>query len=261
LPATFQPGERALLIDSRGRRYLVSLTTGGAFHFHRGIVSHDDVIGAEDGTVIKTTSGQKVVAVRPTLADFVLKMRRGAQVVYPKDLAMIVLVGDVFPGATVIEAGAGSGALTIALARAVGEKGRVITYELREDFLSDARRNLADFLGDTPAVEIKQGSIYEPIPETNADRLILDLPEPWRAIPTAAATLRSGGILVSYLPSITQASHLTESLTEDARWLAITTIESLVRSWHIEGPAVRPDHRMIAHTGFITYARFVPALG
>jgi tRNA (adenine57-N1/adenine58-N1)-methyltransferase catalytic subunit len=260
LPATFQPGERALLIDSRGRRYLVSLNTGGAFHFHRGIVSHDDVIGEQDGAVVKTTGGERVVAVRPTLADYVLKMRRGAQVVYPKDLAMIVLVGDVFPGATVIEAGAGSGALTIALARAVGEKGRVITYELREDFLSDARRNVTDFLGEAPSVEIKQGSIYEPIQETDADRFILDLPEPWRAIPTAAATLRSGGILVSYLPSTTQVSQLTESLTEDGRWLAVTTIESLVRSWHVEGPSVRPDHRMVAHTGFITYARFIPNL-
>ncbi|MGH2705578.1 MAG: tRNA (adenine-N1)-methyltransferase [Actinomycetota bacterium] len=249
------PGERVLLIDGRSRRYLITLQVGGAFHFHRGIVAHDDLIGGPQGRVVRSTGGEAVLVVRPTLADFVLKMRRGAQVVYPKDLAMIMLLGDVFPGAVVVEAGAGSGALTMALLRAVGPQGRVITYEVREEFATLARGNVEAFLGEVPNLEVRLGSVYDAIDAQGVDRVVLDLPEPWRAAPHAAGALHSGGILVSYLPTTLQVHRLTAALREDPRWALIGSQETLVRTWHVEATSVRPDHRMVGHTGFLTVAR------
>jgi tRNA (adenine57-N1/adenine58-N1)-methyltransferase len=249
------PGERVLLIDSRSRRYLITLQVGGAFHFHRGILAHDGLIGGPEGRVVRSTGGEALLVLRPTLAEFVLKMRRGAQVVYPKDLAMIMLLGDVFPGAVVVEAGAGSGALTMALLRAVGPHGRVITYEVREDFATLARANVEAFLGEAPNLEIRLGSVYEAIDERGVDRVVLDLPEPWRAAPHAAVALRSGGIMVSYLPTTLQVHQLTVALREDPRWALIGSQETLVRTWHVEATSVRPDHRMVGHTGFLTVAR------
>jgi len=253
----FEAGEKALLLDSRGRRYLVTLQKGGAFHFHRGIVDHDALIGSPEGTRVRSTRGDVVLAVRPTLAEYVLKMSRGAQIVYPKDLGAMLVRADIFPGATVVEAGAGSGALTTALLRAVGPGGRVVTYEVREDFAAKARENVEAFLGPAPNLEIRLGSIYEGIGETGVDRVVLDLPEPWRALEPAACALRSGGILLSYLPTILQIHQLAEGLRQDARWSQVSTDETLVRTWHVETSSVRPDHRMVAHTGFITTARRV----
>ncbi|TMK50141.1 MAG: tRNA (adenine-N1)-methyltransferase [Actinobacteria bacterium] len=267
MPVTgFEPGERVLLLDDRGRRYLITLQQGQSYHFHRGIVAHDLLIGQPEGVTVRTTSGAAVIALRPTFAEFVLKMKRGAQVVYPKDLAMILLHGDVYPGANVLEAGAGSGALTMALLRAVGPEGRVVTYELREDFAALARSNVEAFLGKAENLEIKIGSVYEPVEETGIDRIVLDVPEPWRVLEGAARALRPGGIFVAYLPTVLQIHSLVEALHEDPSWTLVSSFETLVRPWHVEGRSVRPEHRMVAHTGFITTARrilapkFLPSL-
>lgn len=252
-----EAGERILLIDTKGRRYLITLEVGGEFHFHRGIVSHDDLIGREDGTSISSTGNEKMLALRPTMADFILKMRRGAQVVYPKDAAMILLNGDIYPGARVLEAGAGSGALTIALLRAVGPEGRVVTYEVREDFAETARANVEQFLGKADNLEIRIGNVYEQIGDEEFDRAVLDLPEPWRALPVLRKALRSGGVLACYLPTVLQVHQLHLALDADRAWASVRTTETLVRSWHVEERSVRPDHKMVGHTGFITVARRV----
>lgn len=253
----FEAGERALLIDGRGRSYLITLSKGASFHFHRGIVVHDDLIGASDGTRVTSTRGERLIALRPTLSEFVLKMPRGAQVVYPKDLAAIVIQADIYPGARVVEAGAGSGALTIALLRAVGPDGHLTTYEVREDFARTARENVEVFLGTVGNLELKVADIYEGISEESVDRLVLDLPEPWRALAAAAEVLREGGVLAAYMPTVVQVQSLSGALEDDNRWALVHTTETLVRSWRVRGRSVRPDHRMVAHTGFITTARRV----
>jgi tRNA (adenine57-N1/adenine58-N1)-methyltransferase catalytic subunit len=253
----FEPGGRALLVDSKGRRYLITLQPAGSFHFHRGIVSHDEIIGEEDGSMVRSTQGEVVRVFHPTITEFVLKMPRGAQVIYPKDLGAILVAGDIFPGATVLEAGIGSGALTIALLRAVGPDGRVISYELREEFAEKARSNVEAFLGPVKNHDVKMASVYEEIDEEGVDRAVLDLPEPWRATEPVGNALRTGGILVSYLPTIIQVQQLSEQLQSDPRWASVLTTETLVRGWKIEGMSVRPEHRMVGHTGFVTIARRV----
>jgi tRNA (adenine57-N1/adenine58-N1)-methyltransferase len=231
------------------------LQRGQSFHFHKGILSHDALIGEPEGTTLKTNTGATLLALRPTMAEFVLKMKRGAQVVYPKDIAMILLQADVFPGARVLEAGAGSGALTLGLLRAVGAEGSVVTYEIREDFAAVARANVDAYLGKAENLEIRLADVYEGIAETDLDRIVLDLPEPWRVLEHAASALRSGGILAAYLPTILQVHTLVEAMRADRGWAMISPFEALVRPWHIDGRSVRPDHRMVAHTGFITTAR------
>lgn len=251
----FESGDRIVLVDERGRRYLIRLQQGGQFHFHRGIVMHDAMIGESEACVVRSTTGDAIVAFHPTLEEFVLKMPRGAQVIYPKDLGAIVVSGDIYPGATVVEAGAGSGALTIALLRAVGEAGRVITYEVREDFAEKARENVEAFLGKAENFSLRLGDIYQGIEEREVDRIVLDLPEPWRALDAAEAALRPGGILVSFLPTVLQIHRLAEGLRERPGWGEAATTETLVRGWHVADNSVRPDHRMVAHTGFVTVAR------
>jgi tRNA (adenine57-N1/adenine58-N1)-methyltransferase catalytic subunit len=248
---TFAPGEKALLIDGKGRRYLVTLREGGQFHTHAGVTPHDLIIGAPEGSTVRSTSGARYLALRPTLADFVLAMPRGAQVIYPKDLGPLLLLADVFPGARILEAGVGSGALSMTLLRA---GARVVGYELREDFAVKAQANVASFLGPDQPYRVEQRDVYEGIDETGLDRIILDLPEPWRVVKHGATALRPGGIFVSYLPSIAQVSQLREALDAGPFVLGETS-EVLQRSWHVEGLSVRPDHRMVAHTGFLTAAR------
>jgi tRNA (adenine57-N1/adenine58-N1)-methyltransferase len=251
----FEAGERVLLFDSKGRRYLVPLVEGGEFHTHSGPVSHDDLIGREEGLVVRSSRGSRYTAVRPTLAEVVLKMPRGAQVIYPKDLGPILILADVFPGARVFESGLGSGALSMALLRAGAD---VTGYELRPDFAARAQANVAGFLG-TAALDRYRVSLrdaYDGIDESGFDRVVLDLPEPWRMVKAAEGALQPGGILVSYLPTITQVSTLRDTLDRSAFGMA-ETIEVLQRSWHIEGQSVRPDHRMVAHTGFLTSARLL----
>lgn len=260
----FRPGERALLVDAKGRRYLVTLAEGGSFQSHAGSLAHAQLIGAEEGVLLRTTLGARLRAVRPTLAEYILKMPRGAQVVYPKDIGPILVLADVFPGARVLEAGVGSGALTMALLRAVGPEGHVLGYEIREDFAARARRNVESFLGPGQPLTVEIRDVYEGIePEASGpggfDRVILDLPEPWRVVKHAEAALRPGGILCSYLPTIGQVARLREELAGSAFGMA-ETLEVLQRSWHVEGQSVRPDHRMVAHTGFLTAARLLEAV-
>ena len=250
----FLPGEQVLLIDLKKRRYLLTLTEGKEFHSHSGVVGHDAVIGSAEGTAFRSSHGMMYTAIRPTLADFILKMPRGAQVIYPKDLGPILLHADIFPGARVLESGVGSGALSMTLLRA---GAHVIGYELREDFASRAAKNVSGFIGDPGdryRVEIRD--CYDGIDETELDRVVLDLPEPWQVVKHAARALHPGGILLAYTPQITQAVQLRETLAESAFGMA-ETIEVLQRGWHIEGQSVRPDHRMVAHTGFLTHARLL----
>jgi len=251
----FEAGERVLLFDSKGRRYLVNLVGGGEFHTHSGPVMHDALIGLEEGTVVRSSRGARYTAVRPTLAEVVLKMPRGAQVIYPKDLGPILILADIFPGARLFESGLGSGALSMALLRAGAE---ITGYELREEFAERARANVAGFLGASALeryhVHIRDA--YDGIDEVGLDRVVLDLPEPWRVVKAAEGALRPGGILLSYLPTIGQVATLREALDASGFGMA-ETVEVLQRSWHIEGQSVRPDHRMVAHTGFLTSARLL----
>jgi len=252
------PGERVLLIDARDRRYLVTLGSGKQFHSHMGSVSHDDLIGRPEGLRIRSSGGSALTVFRPTLADYQLKMKRGAQVVYPKDVGLILVFADIFPGATVVEAGSGSGALTLALARAAGEAGRVISYEIRPDHHERAVENVEAWyegLGGKPEnVELRVGDVFEGIPERGVDRMVLDLPEPWNAIRAAGEALAPGAILCCYLPTIPQVTQTVEAMRAGGFGM-VSTFESLLRTWNVDGQSVRPDHRMVAHTGFLITAR------
>ncbi len=254
----FQPGDRALLVDGRGRRYLVTLATGREFHSHVGITRHDDIIGRDEGVHVATTGGTRMQVFRPTLHDYVLKMKRGAQVVYPKDIGLILVYADIFPGAVVLEAGTGSASLALALARAVGETGRLISYEARDDHHEQAAANIAAWYegsGSKPEnLELRVGDVFEAADLPEIDRLVLDLPEPWRAISTADRFLVPGGIFCAYVPTIPQVSQTVEALRA-AGYAQLVTCEGLVRTWNVDGLSVRPDHRMVAHTGFLITAR------
>ena len=251
----FAFGDLVLLVDAKARRYLVTLAEGREFHTHAGFVRHDELVGLDEGSVVRSSAGSRFTALRPTLSEFVLKMPRGAQVVYPKDLGPILLLADVFPGARVLEAGVGSGALSMTLLRAGAD---VTGYEVRADFAARARANVAAFLGDDAVRRfvVHGRDVYEGIDETDLDRVVLDLPEPWRVVKHAAAALRPGGILVSYLPTIGQVAQLHEAL-HDAPFSLGQTLEVLQRTWHVQGQSVRPDHRMVGHTGFLTSARLL----
>jgi tRNA (adenine57-N1/adenine58-N1)-methyltransferase catalytic subunit len=244
-----------ILIDRKGRRYLVRLETEGSFHYHGGAVAHDDLIGRPEGSKVLSAQGTRLLALRPTSTDWTLKAKRGAQVVYPKDQAMIVALADIAPGVTVVEAGAGSGALTCALLRAVGPAGRVVSFELRDDHADVAERNVADRFGGTPPNwELRREEVAEGLAGVRCDRLVLDLLEPNLVVPAAAAALHPGGVLCAYTPTITQVVRLREALAGDD-WGLAETSETLLRTWQVDGLSVRPDHRMVAHTAFITTAR------
>ncbi|MBV8982381.1 MAG: tRNA (adenine-N1)-methyltransferase [Acidimicrobiia bacterium] len=252
-PRPFAAGERALLVDSKARRYLITLAEGGEFHTHAGITAHDDILGQQEGLTVRSTSGARYTVVRPTLSDFVLKMPRGAQVVYPKDLGPLLMLADIFPGARVFESGVGSGAVSMTLLRAGAE---VVGYELRSDFAARARRNVESFLGTGLPYRIEERSAYEGIDDSDLDRVVLDLPEPWRVVKHAEAALRPGGIFVAYVPTVGQIAQLGEELAGSA-FAMVQTLEVLQRTWHVEGQSVRPDHRMVGHTGFLTSARLL----
>lgn len=255
-PDPLSPGDKVLLVDRKQRRYLQTLAEGGSFHYHAGVVAHDDLIGRPEGSAVRSTKGSTLTVVRPTSADWTVKAPRGAQVIYPKDQAMIVQLADVCPGAVVVEAGAGSGALTSALLRAVGPTGRVISHEVREDHAEVARRNVAErFDGPPDTWELRVGDVVTQLAGTRADRVVLDFMEPWLALPAALEALNPGGILLTYTPSVPQVMRVHETLRTDRRWGMAQTVETLVRGWHVDGLAVRPDHRMVAHTAFLTTAR------
>jgi tRNA (adenine57-N1/adenine58-N1)-methyltransferase catalytic subunit len=253
-------GDKVLVLDSRARRYLVTLKRGGEFHTHLGALRHDDVIGQEEGSVIPASRGSKLLIFRPTLSDFVLKMQRGAQVVYPKDLGLILVYADVFPGARVLEAGAGSGSLTLTLSRAVGDSGSVVSFEVREDHYRQAAANIEAwhraFASKPDNLDLVLGDVSDAAAvraHGSFDRIVLDLPEPWEALASAEA-LVSGGILCCYLPTVPQVMRTVASLKAGG-FALIDTFEGLVRTWNVSGQSVRPDHRMVAHTGFIITAR------
>jgi tRNA (adenine57-N1/adenine58-N1)-methyltransferase catalytic subunit len=253
----FRAGDRVQLTDPKGRRYTLTLEAGGQYHTHRGGLAHDDLIGRPEGSVVVSPVGTPYLALRPLLADYVLSMPRGAQVIYPKDAAQILVWGDVFPGARVLEAGAGSGALACSLLRAVGPEGRVISYEIRPDHLEHAERNVRTFFGRLPSHwELRAGDLNRhDRNEEPVDRVVLDMLAPWECLDTVRAALRPGGVLVGYVATTTQLSRLTEALREQQCWTEPQAWESLVRPWHVVGLAVRPEHRMIGHTAFLVTAR------
>lgn len=254
----FKVGDRVQLTDPKGRLHTIVLEPDKQFHTHRGAIEHNDLIGSPEGVVVSSTAGVGYLAVRPLYEDFVLSMPRGATIVYPKDAAAIVGLADIYPGARVIEAGAGSGALSIALLRAVGESGHLTSFERREDFTEVARKNVRSFFGaDHPSwtvinSDLNEGLAQHPI---KADRIVLDMLAPWDCIDSVATALEPGGVLVAYVATTTQLSRLAEDIRTDGRWMEPAAQESLVRDWHLEGLAVRPEHRMIAHTGFLLKAR------
>ena len=260
MSAPFEPGERVLFLDARGRRFLVRLQAGATFHFHDGAVPHDLVLGSEEGTKVHSSTGATLLCLRPTLADFILKMPRGAQVIYPKDIGAILVFADIAPGTRVLEAGTGSGALTLALCRATGPEGRVVSYEARPEFHEKAAANLETFLGKLPPwLELRLGDVRG----VNAtgesfDRVVLDLPEPWAVLPQVGAALRSGGLLCTYLPTTNQVQEAVLALNA-AGYIEVETFEVMLRTWHVTERSVRPDHRMVAHTGFMTVGRKSPA--
>lgn len=250
-----EAGELVLLHGPKHRRYLLTLDPEKEFHSHSGVLAHTELIGTEEGIPIRTSFGVTYRCFRLTLSDYVFKMPRGAQVIYPKDLGPILMLADIYPGVRVLESGVGSGALSMAMLRA---GANIVGYELREDFAARAQENVQRFLGDvSDRYRVELRNCYEGIEETRLDRVVLDLPEPWQVVPHAATALRPGGIFVAYTPSIVQVIQLKEAL-EDAGFMLIETLEVLQRTWHVENPAVRPDHRMVAHTAFLTHARWSP---
>jgi tRNA (adenine57-N1/adenine58-N1)-methyltransferase len=256
VPGAFAVGDRVQLTDPKGRLHTVVLEPGKQFHTHRGAIAHDDLIGAAEGSVVFSTANTGYLAFRPLLADFVLSMPRGAQVIYPKDAAQIVAFGDIGPGMRVLEAGAGSGALTCSLLRAVGAGGSVVSYERREDFAEVARANVGAFFGKQPETwTLRLGDLAEHPAGEVVDRVVLDMLEPWAVLPAVAAALRPGGVLVGYVATTTQLSTYVEALREQGVWTEPHAWETLLRPWHAVGLAVRPEHRMVAHTAFLVTAR------
>ncbi|MFQ5846984.1 MAG: tRNA (adenine-N1)-methyltransferase [Candidatus Methylomirabilales bacterium] len=255
----FEAGEKVLLIDPKGRKYLRTLRSHDKFSTHLGTIPHSEIIGREEGAVVRASGGAAFVAFRPTFAEYVLKMKRGAQVLYPKDIATVLIWGDISPGATVIEGGGGSGALTIALLQAVGEKGQVVTYEVREDFLRQARTNVEAFLGKVPHWESKLKDIYDGIEEASVDRVVLDLPEGWRAVTHAAQALKPGGLLLAFFPTVPQLQAMAAAIDDEPRLVLQEVFETVHRPWRVQGLSVRPALRMVAHTGFFMVARRLSA--
>jgi tRNA (adenine57-N1/adenine58-N1)-methyltransferase catalytic subunit len=260
----FAPGDQVQLTDPKGRQHLVVLQPGTSFHTHRGSLAHDDLIGSPEGSVVRSSGGTPYVALRPLLADFTLAMTRGAAVVYPKDAAQIVAMADVFPGARVLEAGAGSGALSCWLLRAVGEEGLLVSYERRADFAGIARKNVERFFGGPhPAWRLRAGDLADvaaageddEVAGQPFDRVILDMVAPWEHTGTAASVLIGGGVICCYVSTVTQLSRTVEAVREQGGFDEPAAWESLTRGWHVDGLAVRPGHRMIAHTGFLVTAR------
>jgi tRNA (adenine57-N1/adenine58-N1)-methyltransferase len=254
-PDSFRAGSLVLLVDRKHRRYLVRLIEGGQFHSHAGYIAHADIVGQRDGFIARSTLGAAYIAVTPTLSDFIFEMPRGAQVIYPKDIGAILVQADIYPGARVLEAGIGSGALSMAMLRAGAE---IVGYELREDFATKAKTNVETFLGADALAHyrVELRDIYDGIDETELDRIVLDLPEPWNVVKHAEGALRVGGIFFAYVPSTVQVAQLREAL-DDSAFAMVQTNEVLQRGWYVKGAAVRPDHRMVGHTGFLTTARLM----
>jgi tRNA (adenine57-N1/adenine58-N1)-methyltransferase len=253
----FVAGDRVQLTDPKGRMHTIVLSPGRVFHTHRGGLPHDELIGRPEGSVVTSSAGTAYLALRPLLADYVLAMPRGAQVIYPKDAGQIVAMGDIFPGARVLEAGAGSGALSCSLLRAIGDHGQLHSYELRPEFAEIARRNVEEFFGPERSPKnwhLVVGDVAG-CTETGFDRIILDLLTPWEVLGVVDRALLPGGVLVGYVATTPQLSELVEALRERGGYTEPRAFETLVRDWHVDGLAVRPEHRMIGHTAFLVTAR------
>ncbi|GAA4777773.1 tRNA (adenine-N1)-methyltransferase [Citricoccus nitrophenolicus] len=255
-----RPGQRVQLKDAKGRLNTVTLTEGGQFHSYQGVLHHDDLIGGPDGVVVSNSAGHDYQVLRPLLSDFVLSMPRGATVVYPKDAGQIVQMADVFPGATVVEAGVGSGGLSISLLRAVGDYGQLHSYERREEFADVARANVQTFFGGQhPAWQVHLGDAQDRMSQVHepgsVDRVVLDMLAPWECLDAVATVLAPGGVWINYVATATQLSRVAEAIREDGRFTQTEASETMVRGWHLDGLAVRPDHRMVAHTGFLLTCR------
>jgi tRNA (adenine57-N1/adenine58-N1)-methyltransferase len=252
----FQAGERITLTDPKGRRHSVVLAVGGKFHTTKGSVSHDDLISRPEGMVVNSTGGAPFLAMRPLLHDFTVSMPRGAAVIYPKDAAQILMSADIFPGARVVEAGAGSGALTCSLLRAIGPSGRLTSYERRADFAVLARRNVENFLGATPPNwELRVGDLVASLTGEPLDRVVLDMLAPWECVAALAEVLVPGGVLCAYVTTTTQLAETVETLRVHTGFTEPEATELLIRAWHVEGLAVRPRHNMVGHTGFVITSR------
>lgn len=255
----FRSGDRVQLTDSKGRMSTLTLIEGEIMHTHRGSLAHKDLIGHPEGTVVTTSMGTEFLALRPLLSDYVLSMPRGATIIYPKDAAQIIMMADIYPGARVLEAGVGSGGLTLSLLRAVGDEGSLLSIERREDFADVARGNVEVFFGGPhPAWEIQVGDfadVASSIEAHSVDRIVLDMLAPWENLQAAAHALAAGGVLCIYVTTTTQMARVVEQLKDDGCWTEPDSWESFVRGWHLEGLAVRPEHRMVGHTGFLITAR------
>ena len=255
----FRDGERIILIDKVGRHYRLKLQAGATHSLHSGGFSHDDLIGHSEGTIVTTNKGARLLAVRPTFAEQVVGRVRQAQPIYPKDIGAILVNADIHPGARVLEAGTGTGALTMAAVRAVGASGLVISYEQREEFHEAAKRAVEETFGSVPAnLLLKVGDIYAGVEERDMDRVLLDVPEPWQAVATAKAALRPGGIVFAHCPNVSQVQKFFDCLRDVRGFALLEAIELLQRGWTVRGRSMRPSHRMVAHTGFLCFARRLP---
>lgn len=252
----FNYGDRVQLTDAKGKLHTITLKEGGEWHTHKGWLNHDEIVGSPQGSVVETTAGLKFLAFKPLLGDYVLSMPRGATIVYPKDAALIVGFADIAPGVRVLEAGVGSGALTISLLRAVGPNGSVDSYERRTEFADIARRNVTEYFGGTPENwSLTLGSVQDKAVDVKYDRIVLDMLAPWECVELADKVLHPGGVLLAYVATTTQLSATAEAIKESGRFTEPESSEALIRQWHHEGLAVRPVHRMIGHTGFLIQAR------
>lgn len=255
LKGPLREGEAIMLLDRKDREYLARLEPGRPISIRGGRIAVADIIARDEGTAVRSSLNEPFLVFRPSLPQLIPNLPRSAQVIYPKDIGPILIWADLFPGARVVEAGVGAGALSMALLRAIGDEGRLVSYEVREDFAELAQRNVARFFGPAPNWTVKIGDVTAALAETDIDRVVLDLPEPWAVIDAAWRALRPGGILLCYLPTVLQVKALVDGLRDDNRFACIETSESLMRFWHFKGMSARPQHRMVAHTGFITSAR------